>query len=76
MKEHCVSCGVETAYEVSTHIDMRSGYIEGLGQLCVSCYNSSKERNHIIVPESTIIMTPNNSELGSKVRELYYETKD
>jgi hypothetical protein len=27
-------------------------------------------------PEDIIIMTPNNNELGSKVRELYYESKN
>ena len=76
MKDKCVSCGSETAYDESTHIDMRDGYIEGLGQLCFSCYISTKERNHIIVPEAIIIMTPNNNELGSKIRELYYESKN
>jgi len=47
MKDVCVCCGAETAYEKSTHIEMTS----------------------------TIINTPNNSELGSKVRQLYYETR-
>lgn len=76
MKEHCVSCGIETAYEVSTHIDMRNGYIEGVGQLCSSCYLYGSNRKHILVSEATIINTPNNSELGSKVREIYYEEKN
>ena len=75
MKDLCVSCGAETAYEVSTHVDMRNSYIEGVGQLCSKCFTSGTNRNHILVPEVTIINTPNNSELGAKVREIYHETK-
>jgi hypothetical protein len=75
MKDLCVSCGAETAYEVSTHIDMRNAYVEGLGQLCSRCNTSGSNRNHILVPEATIINTPNNNDLGAKVREIYYETK-
>jgi hypothetical protein len=37
--DKCVLCGKETAYLRSTHIDMRIGYIEGSGQLCMDCYN-------------------------------------
>jgi hypothetical protein len=37
--DHCVLCGVETAYKRSTHVDMRHGYIEGAGQLCPNCYS-------------------------------------
>lgn len=76
MKDVCVSCGVETAYDVSTHVDMRNGYIEGLGQLCSSCYNNGTNRNHILVPEAMIINTPNDNELGSKVRQHYYDSKN
>ena len=76
MKDKCVSCGVETAYDISTHIDMRNGYVEGLGQLCSKCYTSGTNRNHILIPESIIINNPNNSDLGAKVREFYYETKN
>jgi NMD protein affecting ribosome stability and mRNA decay len=76
MKDVCVSCGKETAYEISTHVDMRNGYVEGLGQLCPSCYTHGTNRNHILVPEAVIINTPNNDELGSKVRQLYYDTKE
>jgi hypothetical protein len=54
---------------------MRNAYIEGLGQLCSRCYNSGKNHNHILVPENLIIDTPNDNELGKKVRTLYYETK-
>ena len=76
MKDCCVSCGVETAYDISTHVDMRNGYVEGLGQLCNKCYTSGTNRNQILVPESTIINTPNDNELGSKVRQIYYGSKD
>lgn len=76
MKDVCVSCGVETAYDVSTHVDMRNGYVEGLGQLCSSCYNNGTNRNHILVPEAMIINTPNDNELGSKVRQHYYDSKN
>ena len=32
--EKCVLCGVETTTIKTTHIDYRTGYIEGVGQLC------------------------------------------
>lgn len=32
--DKCVICGKETPYLVSTHIDMRIGYVEGCGQGC------------------------------------------
>ena len=75
MKDKCILCGVETAYDETTHIDMRVGYIEGAGQLCVTCYRTGTNRNHIIVPESTIVNTPNDMELGEKVRRLYHENR-
>jgi hypothetical protein len=37
--DKCVLCGKETAYLRSTHVDMRIGYVEGSGQLCMDCYN-------------------------------------
>lgn len=37
-KEKCVLCGVETTYEVSVPVDYRTGYIEGVGQLCFNCF--------------------------------------
>ena len=36
-KDKCVKCGEKTMYEKNVHIDRRIGYIEGAGQLCVSC---------------------------------------
>ena len=37
MKDKCISCGTETVYEVSTHVDLRVNYVEGAGQLCQTC---------------------------------------
>lgn len=85
--DHCILCGVETAYKRSTHIDMRHGYIEGAGQLCTKCYNFDKSsvikdeipldshRKLFTVSEYTVLSTPNDQELGAKVRELYWENK-
>lgn len=33
-KDLCVICGKESPYLVSTHIDLRIGYVEGAGQGC------------------------------------------
>lgn len=74
--DHCILCGVETPYKRSTHIDMRLGYIEGAGQLCSACWDAGTNRNHIAIPESMIMHTPNDQELGAKVRQLYWESKN
>ena len=37
-KDKCISCGKETEYSITTHIDQRKHYIEGAGQLCPGCY--------------------------------------
>ena len=34
--DKCVICGKESPYLVSTHIDLRYGYIDGAGQGCFS----------------------------------------
>lgn len=70
-KDTCVLCGVETPYEFETHIDMRIGYIEGAGQLCKACYDKGTERSHTLVPNHVIFNTPNDQELGNKVRQIY-----
>jgi hypothetical protein len=72
-KDHCVLCGVETPYDFETHVDMRVGYIEGAGQLCIKCWNKGTDRRHMTVPMSMVYDTPNDQELGAKVRQLYYE---
>lgn len=85
-KELCVSCGVETTYDFETHIDLRTSYVEGVGQFCKSCFNRSykmteenqdyknfdtrENLNHISIPKNMIKETPNNYELGEKVRRL------
>ena len=58
---------------MNTHIDLRVGYIEGAGQLCISCFNKGKEREQIMIPKSFIHDYPNNFELGQNVRKFYYE---
>ena len=75
MKDTCILCGVETAYDETTHVDMRVGYIEGAGQLCVTCFRAGTNRNNIIISENTILDTPNDMELGEKVRRIYYESR-
>jgi hypothetical protein len=86
-KDKCVLCGEDSPYEFETHIDMRVGYIEGAGQLCTKCYYFDtikviKDENPIpldshkklfTVSEYTVLSTPNDQELGAKIRQLYYE---
>lgn len=72
-KDKCVMCHNETEYELSTHIDLRRGYVEGMGQLCFTCYTGNS-RNQIVIDYRTIIDTPNDSELGSKIRKLFLES--
>ena len=80
-KEICIKCGKETGVDVNTHVDFRTGYIEGVGQLCVSCYNvpddvtevMKNRRTLITVPAETILDTPNDVELGHKVRRMYWD---
>ncbi len=36
--ERCVSCGCKTQYLFNTPVSEREDYIEGIGQLCHSCY--------------------------------------
>ena len=37
--EMCVICGAKTKYLRGTPIDERVHYVEGVGQLCPTCYN-------------------------------------
>ena len=73
--EHCIICGVETSVKIGTHIDMRYGYIEGAGQLCSNCWSRGTEHGAVAVDYNTILGTPNDQELGAKVRQLYWENK-
>ena len=35
--ELCVLCNQPTNYKISDHIDKRTDYIEGMGQICSRC---------------------------------------
>ena len=72
--ETCIMCGKETTTLKTTHVDFRYGYVEGAGQMCRECY-MGENRNLITVEGRTILDTPNDAELGAKVRELYWESK-
>lgn len=87
--EKCVICGEPTQYRFNDHIDYRFNYVEGAGQLCSKCYHFdtisvTKDENPIpldshrqlfTVSEYTVLSTPNDQELGNKVRQLYWESK-
>ena len=85
-KDKCILCGEDSPYEFETHIDYRVGYVEGAGQLCTECFNKNAttevellgtpfpDRRLLLVEVDTITRTPNDQELGAKVRQLYYET--
>lgn len=76
-REHCVICGKETPYLISTHIDYRIGYVEGVGQLCRTCTQDSHRsyaNRHIAIDRSIVESTPNDFELGAKIRKQYYDS--
>jgi hypothetical protein len=80
--EKCIICGVDTQYRFRTPIDFRYNYVEGAGQLCNKCGNKDEDpialdshRNLFTVSEYTVLSTPNDQELGNKVRKLYWESK-
>jgi hypothetical protein len=72
--EICILCGKETTVDINTHVDFRIGYIEGAGQLCISCYQKGNQssRELITIPKDLVLNTPNDMELGSKVRQYYW----
>ena len=73
--EECILCGVETTTLKTTHIDFRTGYIEGAGQLCRECYmkGSSEGREHFSIPTHFIKTYSNDMELGREIRKYYYQ---
>ena len=75
VKDTCVICGKETAYDFETHIDYRVGYVEGVGQLCGSCNKDGDSESYISIPKSMVKNYPNDFELGEKVRSIYYNGK-
>ena len=86
--EICIICGKQTTIDVNTHIDLRYGYVEGAGQCCKQCYDKTygsadddyvnrvmKNRTTLItISAEDILNTPNDQELGAKVRQKYWET--
>ena len=85
--EICIICGKETDIDINTHIDYRYGYTEGAGQCCKECYDRTNgkrndylsnvmrhRRSLITMSGDEILNTPNDSELGAKVRQRYWET--
>lgn len=75
IKEKCVMCGKETQYNISDNINLRYGYIEGMGQLCSPCYQGSS-RKSFLVDHRTVLDTPNDMELGVKIRKAYHDSLD
>ncbi len=69
--ETCVVCGGDTPYRFQDNINMRIGYVEGIGQTCKKCYLIGSDQESVSVPSTVIKNTPNNYELGEKVRALY-----
>lgn len=91
--ETCVLCGDLTDVLKTTHIDFRTGYVEGSGQCCISCFNRTNEhirrreeeyiertmrnrRTLITVSAEDILDTPNDQELGAKIREIYHRLNE
>ena len=70
--ETCIMCNTVTPVLKSTHIDYRTGYIEGAGQLCYSCWSGKTD---VCVTASEILNTPNDMELGGIIRNKYYKSK-
>ncbi len=73
--EDCILCGVKTDTLKTTHIDFRTGYVEGAGQLCRDCYmkGSTESRELISIPKHFVKTYSNNAELGERVRKYYYD---
>lgn len=70
IKELCISCGMDTLYDFETHVDHRVGYLDGVGQLCLKCFEGQIDEDVICIPKTLIIDTPNDMELGRKIREI------
>jgi hypothetical protein len=45
--EKCVICKTETEELIHTHIDYRSYYVEGAGQLCKDCYEKIYNKSKV-----------------------------
>jgi hypothetical protein len=75
--EKCLICGKDTPYRFNDHIDIRIGYVEGAGQGCYQSQICNEEPNKqlITISEELIYSTPNDQELGNKVRKIYWNSK-
>ena len=76
--DKCVICGKTSPYTTATNIYNRVGYVEGAGQGCFqpnSCVKTTNQssRELITIPKDWILGTPNDQELGEKVRAYYWE---
>jgi hypothetical protein len=69
-KDKCVMCGVETEYNIYTNVNLRYGYIEGMGQLCVKCRKDEEPEKTISIPIDLIKSISNDMELGEKIRRM------
>ena len=80
MKEKCVICKSETPYDITTHINERIGYVEGVGQLCIDCYSFEDDGGAYVkaisIPVDLIRTTPNDMELGEIIRSIYFRIKN
>jgi hypothetical protein len=83
--ETCVLCGAKTDVKITTHIDYRYGYVEGSGQCCKECYDKTNNIQNdyvnrtmklrttlVTITADDIVNTPNDMELGAKVRQAYW----
>lgn len=68
-KDKCIKCGKETSYDYEVSVDLRIGYVEGAGQLCLRCYSGDCK---VEIPCSVIEEAPTNEELGEMVRHMYF----
>ena len=77
-KDVCVICGKDTPYTIETHIYNRIGYIEGAGQGCHNPIICSQDRakSTFMISEALIHNTPNDTDLGYRIREIYWNHKN
>lgn len=73
MKDTCVICGKESPYNLNDHVDYRIGYIDGSGQ---GCFQPNVCKKTISIDIELIKTTPNDFDLGKKVRDLFLKTNN
>lgn len=78
----CVICGKPSHEPKNKHIDFRTGYVEGSGQVCLDCHHGKTSKKEFInsnifyIEESLILENPNDSDLGKKIRQEYWKNKE